>query len=331
MKPGTKVSKINREFRTATISSIPGRDIHLLWVPAGKEAATVNCLRSDKRVLWAEPNAVKSNPESRPSRFFLRGIAPVPSTTGTSYGRQAIDAQGAACVDGRGVTVAVIDTGVDLNHPDLKGRLGPGWNAFTGRSGVANDAVTGPSAGHGAHVAGIVPQAAPRAAVLPIKALNAKGDGQAFVLTRAIFHAVAQDAEVINLSLGASRTSRAVQAAQKENAVVIAAAGNSGADGPIEYPAALPGVIGVTATDQQDELPTFASTNRTVDLAAPGVDIASTFPARPGSSPWRYASWSGTSMATPRISGTVALMLDKKPGTAPAQVTKRLVRSQTRW
>ncbi|MBA3414230.1 MAG: S8 family serine peptidase [Chloroflexia bacterium] len=331
LEPGASIANINDESDTETIATIDGRAIHLLdlRVARGQEEAKIAELERTDGVAWAELNFVESSPESRPSRFFPNtGSLAERSDTGVSYGLEQIGADRIACVDGRGVVVAVIDTGVDLNHPDLRSRLAPGWNAFTGRHGGANDAVVGSSAGHGTHVAGIVLQTAPRAKVLPIKALDGKGAGQAFVLARAIFYAIDKDVEVINLSLGAADNSvvvaESIDEAVEAQTVVVASAGNSGRAAPVEYPVVLAGVIGVTATDQRDRLPGFASTNGSVDLAAPGLRIASTFPVR-SNLPSRHAIWSGTSMAAPWVAGTVALLLDKKPAMTLDQVTERLL------
>jgi len=171
-------------------------------------------------------------------------------------------------------------------------------------------------------------QTAPRAKVLPIKALDGKGAGQAFVLARAIFYAIDEDVEVINLSLGAADNSvvvaESIDEAVEAQTVVVASAGNSGRTAPVEYPVGLAGVIGVTATDQRDRLPGFASTNGSVDLAAPGLRIASTFPVR-SNLPSRHAIWSGTSMAAPWVAGAAALLLERQPSLPPAQVSQRLV------
>ncbi|MFM9108936.1 MAG: S8 family serine peptidase [Chloroflexota bacterium] len=297
-------------------------------------------------VLWAELNYVGNAPQGNPSRFFPRDTGkPEASKTGVSWGKAKTAAeQAASCASGKNTLVAVIDTGIQRTHPAFAGRIRGGWNAFDGSTSIDDtgnglnddgDLQYGTSVplideavGHGTHVAGIVLQAAPRANILPIKALDSDGAGQAFYLARAIHYAVGQRANVINLSLGSTGNSRAVaeavQRALGAGIAVVAAAGNDGASGRAEYPAALPGVIAVGATDRNDRAASFNSAASGIDLGAPGVAIASAFPSGAQGVGSRFATWSGSSMAAPWVSGAVAALDSRYAGWTPSRLAGRL-------
>jgi subtilisin family serine protease len=223
------------------------------------------------------------------------------------------------------VTVAVIDGGVQVTHPDLKGKIVKPYNVITkGQVLKADD--------HGTHVAGIIAGnmhnqgitgIAPGVKIMPINVFKL-GNVSSFDVASAIYYAVANKANVINLSIGGFErsmvTEKAVNHANSKGVVVVAAAGNSDTDKPI-YPAAYETVISVSATDQADAKATFSSFGETIDFAAPGVEILS---AVAGSSYYRF---DGTSMAAPIVAGTVALMLSRNPFLTPDDVRRILTES----
>jgi subtilisin family serine protease len=235
--------------------------------------------------------------------------------------------------EGAGVTVAVIDTGVKANHEDFAvGQVLPGQEFLNGTSQPGG---TTDIHGHGTHVAGIVGAAAlnglgihgaaPGVAILPVRVLNAAGDGFNSDVANGIEWAVGNGADVINLSLGSSAPSGVLQ--QKINSaltagvVVVAAAGNECEKGnPTVYPAALAGVVAVGATNQTDGKPTFSSVGSYVDLAAPGVDVLSTVPTG-------YKFVSGTSMASPHVAAAAALVKAAHPTFSVNQICTQLLRS----
>ena len=232
---------------------------------------------------------------------------------------------------GAGVTIAVVDTGVDASHPDLAGRVLPGCRFLnTGSTGQlgAND-----DYGHGTHVAGIaaaltdngrgIEGAAPGARILPVKVLDGQGQGYSSDIANGVVWAANNGAQVINLSLGGPSAGTAMAAAigyaRLHGVTVVAAAGNSALDGNAPmYPGASPGVIGVAAVDSNMQHATFSNTGSYIDLAAPGVGIISTVP---GGS---YASWSGTSMATPYVAAAAAIVKAARPACTPDGVEARL-------
>jgi type VII secretion-associated serine protease mycosin len=229
---------------------------------------------------------------------------------------------------GSGVTVAVIDTGVDLNHPDLAGRL------VAGRDIANNDATPQDDVGHGTMVAGIIAAdrnnhrgvagVAPLANIMPIKVLGGDGSGDDTDIAAGIDWARTHGADVINLSLGGPSTDVVLQQAVADaiaaGIVVVAAAGNDGAE-TVGYPASYPGVIAVSASTHTGALAAFSSYGARVDLAAPGLDITST---ALGSSE-AYDVESGTSFSSPIVAGIAALVRAHNPGFTAAQTRSRLL------
>lgn len=335
LQPGGSLDAVNARFGTRTIASVGTRNLHLLGLPANgtseegeeDEEDFAGRLQGDDNVAWAELNYTGQAPEGRPRHFFLRA-EPTSGGSGDSYVPALIGIPAAHdCATGGGQTVAVVDSGIDAGHPAFGGRLANPWNAFTGDGreiadvgdNVDNDrdGATDEMVGHGTHVAGIVAQVAPGARILPIKALDSDGFGEAFYLARAIYHAVDRDVDVINLSLGSTEESRvvreAVEAATGRGIVVAAAAGNLGGQ-MLDFPAAYEQeVFAVAATDRQDVKADFSSYEAKVDLSAPGVGIVSAFPGG------GYRSWDGTSMATPWVAGAAAVILSSGGNAADAE------------
>ena len=225
----------------------------------------------------------------------------------------------AGAATGAGVTVAILDTGVDLQHPAFDGLLVilPTSDMISDTNSP-DDIGPGLAWGHGTHIAGIVHAIAPAAQLMPIRVLDSQGRGNTFVLAYAIEYAIAQGADVINLSLGADCESRilkeVIASAIAQDIVIAAAAGNDANIVP-PCPASLPGVISVAAVEETRQRAEWSNYGEWITLAAPGVGITSTFPlgygveitATPG-----YAAWSGTSMATPFVSGAAALVLERQ-------------------
>jgi subtilisin family serine protease len=208
---------------------------------------------------------------------------------------------------GNGVIVAVVDTGIQLNHPDLS------TNVITGYDFVNNDESATDDNGHGTHVAGIIASTmngsgnvgtSYSAKLMPVKVLNESGYGYLSDVAKGIYYAADNGARIINMSLGTSEDSdtlrTAVQYAANKGVLLVAAAGNdSGA--PCAYPAAYSSVVCVVATDQDNKLASFSNIGG--ELAAPGVSNYSTYINS------AYATLSGTSMASPHVAGSAALLL----------------------
>jgi subtilisin family serine protease len=218
---------------------------------------------------------------------------------------------------GEGVKVAVLDTGVALDHPDLKGQIVAARDFTGSRSGPAD------LHGHGTHCAGVIAAAendtgvvgvAPKAKLLVGKVLGDNGSGGSGGIAAGVKWAADNGADIISMSLGSSSPDGAIHSAIKyaasKGVFVIAAAGNEGPyENTVGYPGGFPECVCVAAIDQAKRIAKFSSRGRAVDVAAPGVDILSTYP------PKNYARLSGTSMATPFVAGVVALLLARQKAT----------------
>jgi len=236
---------------------------------------------------------------------------------------------------GEGITVAVLDTGVapvqDLNPKYLK----------KGVSFVSGEPTSVDFNGHGTHVAGTIAQytnnkygaagIAPKASILPIKVLSKQGFGQSEWIASGIDEAVDQGADIINLSLGGTSSrviNVAIDKALQRNVIVIAAAGNTGKKG-VSSPAKRKGVIAVSATDRNDELAPYSSWGKEIFISAPGGNkkqphggiIQETVSGEKSD----FLEFQGTSMATPHVSGAVAILLGT--GVQPEEIPDVLKKS----
>ena len=302
------------------LSTSPDGSLAVQEVPANDPAVTAK--------------ALDSRPGVTASTVKARSILSAPESDGSARDLQwslnRLRAEDAWKVStGAGVTVAVLDTGVDAGHPDLVGRVLPGYDATRRKAGVSSD----PN-GHGTHVAGSIVAAgavsgiAPHARILPVRVMNATGGGNTGDIVAGLIWAVNHGANIINLSLGSRDPDKAeetaVRWARNRGVLVIAAVGNDGS-GKSMYPAGygdnknnaienVDPVIGVGAVYRSGDRAAFSQSGNPVDVVAPGVRVFSTFPRAQGSYAWE----SGTSMSTPFVAGTAALVLSRLMATNPA-------------
>jgi len=225
--------------------------------------------------------------------------------------------------------IAIIDTGVQLNHPDLQAKIVGGYD-FVDKDSVPND-----GHGHGTHVAGIaaavtnnsigIAGACPNCSIMLVRVLNNQGSGSLSLVTKGILYAADKGAHVINLSLGGPvgdlKESRAfedtVNYAWSKGSFLACAAGNSNTNNPDNaYPAAYEKCFSVASTTKDDTRSKFSNYGSWIDIAAPGSSIYST---------WNnggYASLNGTSMATPHVAGVAGLLASQ--GFTNQQIEQRL-------
>lgn len=352
--------------KLAQSSDLPGiaADYHLDPVPIGQfgsraiyrlrildgtlppEKATD--LLTDGRVVYAEPTYLGETPEGRQRYSWARGGS-VDQYAGQWAASRLCLADAHTVTRGAGVIVAVLDTGVDLSHPALEGRLLPGYDFVDMDTDPSEEGVYGQNLGygHGTHVAGLVALAAPDAMILPVRVLDPDGVGNIWVLAEALLYASDPDgdpgtdngADVINLSLGTTRVTSLLAdivgdlvcddderesddcpIPDQRGIVVVAAAGNSG-DATPQYPAAedLDGVLAVAASTPTDTLALFTTFGDWVDVAAPGRAILSSVP------DGEYGTWSGTSMAAPLVAGEAALVRAVYPDMSAQQAADHIV------
>lgn len=225
---------------------------------------------------------------------------------------------------GEGIKVGIIDTGIDLGHPDLKDNIKEAYSVVDGISADDDN-------GHGTHVAGIIAAldndigvvgVAPKAEIYSVKAFDKKGRGTVSDIIDALQWCVENKVHVINMSFGIGTNSRALKraigAAHRHKIIMVAAAGNSGARDSVLYPAKYPEVIAVAASDSKDQAADFSSRGPEVNIIAPGVDVSSTYINE------EYKNLSGTSMACPHVVGACALLMSIS-GTKAESVKKAIL------
>lgn len=219
------------------------------------------------------------------------------------------------------VIIAVVDTGADLTHTDLAGQLVEGYNIVDKEKKPLDDV------GHGTHVAGIIGALVNNGEgvagvswynkIMPVKALDSSGSGTTYAVAEGIIWATDHGAKVINMSLGNYADSQflhdAVKYAYDRDVVLVAASGNDNTERP-GYPAAYPEVLAVAATDSNQKRAEYSNYGDYIDVAAPGTNIASTFPGN------QYAALSGTSMASPHAAAMAGLIRSLNPNLTNQEV-----------
>ena len=251
----------------------------------------------------------------------------------TAWGVERIGADNVWSTNtGKGVNVAILDTGVDYDHPDLAGNIAGGINyaGWWWKDGSTNKAYWDDKYGHGSYCAGIVAAlnnnigvvgVAPGASLWAVKVLGDDGNGYISDIIQGLEWCVDSGIDIASMSFGAAEYSEslanACNAAYNAGVLLVAAAGNE-KGGPVIYPAAYKSVIAVSATNINDVIANFSSTGPEVELAAPGVNIKSTY--RNGG----YAIGSGTSMACPHVAGAAALAWAADPSLTTEQLRIKL-------
>jgi subtilisin family serine protease len=328
---------LERTLRLSGVEVVVARD--------GDRDRALAELRSDPQVRWAEPDRPRHAAAADPLAGIEWGLH---NTGQVVWGlRGTIDAdidaiEAWAVTRGAGATVAVVDSGADLHHPDLESRLDPGYDW------VDDDAVPADREGHGTHVAGTVAAAengtgtvgvAPDARVIPLRVLDETGSGWTSDTAGAFAWAGDHGVRVVNASLGSSSPSEAEEQAIRDHpgTLYVVAAGNDGVDvdATPSYPCTydLPNVLCVGASTSKDRPAGFSNVGATgVDLFAPGQSIVSSFPRGVPTALDHYYetgdgydAMDGTSMASPHVAGAAALVAAAHPDWSAAQIRAALV------
>jgi subtilisin family serine protease len=291
------------------------------------------------------PPPVYTPPQPQPSNPVTQN----PSVSPANYAAGILDAGTAwsRTPGSTNVIVAIVDTGMDLTHPELVNHLAVNVSEQSGRSGSDDDQngyvddvygydffrnASAPSdeAGHGTHVAGIIAQIAPNVKLMPVKFMGPQGQGGTYDAIRAIDYAVSRGVNVINASWGSAAYSQlleqSVTRAINAGVTFVAAAGNDGANFNLQpnFPASFANVISVAASDSSDRLASYSNYGTSVTIAAPGDNIYSTYPGG------GHQYMSGTSMASPQVAGTVGLMKSVRADLSQSDVTSQLCRTADR-
>jgi len=286
---------------------------HVIELPPGvDEVAAMQALRKDRRLKYVELDMA---------------MAPAATVTDPSYGSSwalpKIQAPAAwDSANGSGVTIAILDTGVDSSHPDLAANIVPGWNIYDNNSNTAD------VYGHGTAVAGTAAMVGNNSAgsagvawgarIMPVRISQPDGYAYWSTIAQGVNWAADNGAKVVNISYGVSGSSTVQSAAQylrNKGGVVVVSAGNTSA---LDSTAAHDSLLTVAATDSNDARASFSTYGSFVDVAAPGVGIYAT--TRGGS----YGNWSGTSFSSPITAATAALMLSANSRLTPADIDRIL-------
>lgn len=308
-----QIDALQRRHRLSRIESqvsqLSGTTLYRWRIPDRRSVAqVVRELEANNLVVSAQPNYLytlqqtEQKPAGDPAQYELAKLR-LP--------------QAHALAQGDGISVAVIDSGIDTEHDELKGSVTDYYNALSTPMAAHSHgtAIAALIAGHGKLLG-----AAPKAKILAIRAFDPKGgsaEGTTFGILKGIEWAAAKNARVINMSfVGPNDPAirRNLDAAYKKGIVLVAAAGNEGPTSAPLYPAAYPNVIAVTATDAEDKLFAQSSRGRHIAVAAPGDQLLVAIPDG-------YEVSSGTSYSAAGISGVVALMLERDGRLTPARVS----------
>ena len=318
--------------------TIGGLSTHVLSV-SGDPAALARVVRRSNAVAYAEPNFVLHALATPNDPFYTQeyGLNNTGQTGGAADAD--IDAPEGWSLAGLGafpstggVKVGIVDTGIYRAHPDLAGKaVGCATSYSAGlliRNGTCQD-----DNGHGSHVSGTISAntnngqgvagVAFNSPIVMCKALaTAAGIGLTSDIANCINWVAGQGVKVISMSLGGGDNATLKAAVQraynKGNGVLLVAAARNDGDATLEYPAAYPEVVSVAATDNRDHRASFSNANSDVEIAAPGVNVKSTYTAG------LYMSLSGTSMATPHVSGVAAVIADLNPTANAAMLRSKL-------
>lgn len=288
-----------RPQHAASRAVIPGIGVHIISVPSGAEDAVVNALKHNPNIEFAEKD------------FYLKPVEYTPNDPkfSSAWHLQTMNLPAAWDINrGAGITVAVLDTGVNPSHEDLSGKLVPGRNVVSGNSNTAD------IYGHGTKVAGVigaimnnglgVASIAPDSRIMPIRITNSP-DGWASIsaMANGITWAADHGARVANISYEATSSSSVRTAAdymRNKGGLVVVSAGNSGTDLGI---ADSRSIITVSAVNSSDNKPSWSNYGNYIDVAAPGTGIWTT------NNNGDYSSVSGTSFASPVTAATIALIM----------------------
>lgn len=312
----SEIESLNAKHGAKELRRIDKLGVRVMSVPKGKSAeALARAYANHPGVVFAEPDHIVQT-----------SMVPNDTLYSSQWALPKISAPSAWDVTtGSALTIAVVDTGVEAGHPDLAGRIIAGYD-FANR-----DADPADDNGHGTAVAGIAAANSNNArgvagvnwaaSVLAVKAFDSTGNGYTSDIAEGIMYSADGGARVISMSFAAPYPTYAMETAidyaYSKGCVLVAAAGNN-ARNSVSYPAAFSKVIAVGATDSSDALASWSNYGSEQDVVAPGVSVMST--TRGGT----YANFSGTSAATPFVSGLAGLVLAHKPGASQAEVASAI-------
>jgi subtilisin family serine protease len=343
LAPGVSAKTLAAQYGAIVVKNDDGRTVSVRSVTGQAPGTLMSQLALDPRIQTSEPNTWLEPAEARQQSFAFddgfgteRAYAeqPAAAALGVDYAHQV--------ARGRGVKVAILDTGIDPRHPLLRESIASGWDFVQNDADPTDqkdfidndrDGAVDEAYGHGTHVAGIVHLVAPDAQLMIGRVLDADGRGDIVDVTAGVRWAVAYGAKVINLSLGkpmvlnsrdaVEALQEALGEAEAAGVIVVSSAGNNAVASP-DFPAISSHAFGIGATDASGNAAPFSNFDGSeLLLSAPGIGIRSCFPGD------GYKLWSGTSMSAPWVAGTAALLAEKHPSWTMDIMKTRLKSSVT--
>lgn len=316
-----KAQAFTAKYDTTIKNTIPKINVMVMEIPQNRSSQDfLQTLKKDSDVAFAEPDV----------KVELDAIDYNDPMLNDQYSLKKVNANSAWEVNqgSPSTIIGIVDTGVDLDHPDLKAKLLEGYNAIAPGTPPKDDAK------HGTHVAGIasaignnglgVSGLAPKCKILPVKVLG-NGTGSIATIADGLIWAADHGADVVNMSLGTYTEEKtlgeAVKYALGKNVVLIATMGNDNME-KRRYPAGFPGMIAIGSTDENDKKSSFSNYGDWITVSAPGSNILSTLPTY--MSPNGYGKMSGTSMAAPLVTGLAGLIRSQSKNISPAETAKLL-------
>src|SRR6516162_8040962 len=333
LAPGVSIDSINARYGTTVREQIPGTSYYRLGTPGGADGFDVEGeMVGDTDLASTDLNYTYEQSEVRQvseafvdqvSEAFVDGLYPV-----SFYAQPSIQnlrlSQAQAISKGAGTTVAVIDTGIDFNHPLFAGRIATAYEDFVDNDPNPTDEPGGPASGHGTFVAGLIVLAAPQVAIMPIRAFGPDGKGTSFNIAKAIRFAHDNGANVINMSFGLIEQDKTIQDAlgyASGTSYMVAAAGNDDLNF-LQFPGVQTNRVCAVASTTADDLKApFSNFNRNTCVSAPGVSLYSAYPG----GNWAY--WTGTSFSTALVSAEAAQLLAINPTISHSNVNQTISQS----
>lgn len=332
LNPGFTIEGVNERWGTTTIDVFEEAELYLVYKPDTPDLeAFALQMMTDPAILEAEVNYFEDTPEGIRQMVIVAVGGEMVDYEDQEIAERIGLPQAHEKSTGFGVTVGVLDSGVDPDHIALRDQLVPGYDfvdhdsePWEESNGIDDDqdGLTDDGFGHGTMVAGIIALVAPHAQIMPIRVLDDEGRSDAWTVARAIRYAVDQGAHVINMSFGVPRTistiGHEITYARYHGIHMVAGAGNENTDDHVYYPGGDSKVMLITALDSLDIKADFADWKSKVLVSAPGTGVRSSYPGG------EWGLGAGCSFATPFVTGEVALILSHAPNMTADDMEERV-------
>jgi subtilisin family serine protease len=327
LKPDANISAIGARYGFSIVEKSREGEEYRLALPVGANVAQKLAeMAADSDLVFAAPNFIYRPPELLEHALAFTDSTNPPYVSGQSpspfYSQQQVLnlhlREAHTYTYGGGVTVAVIDTGIDFNHPLFAGSIASNGFDFFGNDASPMEEA-GAGNGHGTFIAGLIRLVAPNAMIMPLRAFGPDGSGTSFNIAQAIRYARDHGAKVLSMSFGSTQPDAVIQCAMDDvyQSVYMVASGGNDNHNSLHFPASNTNrTLAVVSTNSSDVKASFSNYNVAVRASAPGKDLYSAYPSN------RWAWWSGTSFSTALVTGEAALLLAINPRASRTQLNQ---------